>query len=113
MISAYTYGKMTIDDKTYPSDLVIYPDSSIDAHWWRDKPHQVGVDDVQDMVAERPDYLIIGTGEAGSLSVPAETQHYIQSQGVRLVFVPTDCAYEMYNALCPQKRVIGAFHLTS
>lgn len=112
MISTYTYGKMTIEGKTYPSDLIIYPDNNIDAHWWRENRYQVRVDDVQEMVAERPDYLIIGTGEAGSLKVLPETIDYVQAQGIQLVFVPTELAYEMYNALYPQKRVVGAFHLT-
>ena len=111
MINTYTYGKMIVDGTTFPSDLIIYPDN-IDAHWWREIQYQVGIDDVREMVAERPEYLIIGTGEAGSLDVLPETREYVQAQGIQLVFVPTEHAYEMYNALCPHKRVIGAFHLT-
>jgi len=111
MIEKYQYGSMTIQGTQYPSDLILYPDT-IDPHWRRKHSYRVGSGDVMEMLTdERPEYLVIGTGDAGSLDVSPEVQNHLQAQGINLVYAPTEEARLMYNMLCPRHRVVGAFHL--
>ena len=113
MIEKYQYGSMTIQGTRYPSDLIIYPDT-IDPHWWREKRNKVSNEDVRDMVAGHPDYLIIGTGEAGYMDVSPEVREYLQARDIHLLYAPTQQASQMYNLIYPQHhQVIGAFHLTA
>jgi hypothetical protein len=112
MIAAYTYGKMIINGTPYITDIIIYPDK-IDGNWQRKQGHQVCIDDIAEAIAKHPEYLIIGTGESGQMSVLPETQDFVQRSGIQLVFLPTEYAYKMYNDIYAKRRVIGAFHLAS
>ncbi len=100
-----------IAGESYSSDLIIYPDR-VDAGWWRKSGHQVGLDDIQEILAAQPECLVIGTGNPGLMKVLPETQEYLQRQGIRLISEPTERAYKTFNKLRPVKRVIAAFHLT-
>jgi hypothetical protein len=110
MIGSYIHGEMVIDGKRFLSDLIIYP-NKVDARWLRKKGHQVCIDDIVEIIAGHPEYLIIGTGESGQLHVLAETQDFVRSCGIQLVFAPTQYASKLYNDIYAKRRVIGAFHL--
>ena len=111
MIDSYRFGEMIVDGKRYSSDLIIYPDR-VDASWWRKEGHQLCLDDIQDIIAEKPECLVVGTGNPGFMRVLPETQKYLQKQGIQLISEPTERAYKTFNKLQPVKRIIGAFHLT-
>jgi hypothetical protein len=110
MIGSYTYGKMVVKGQTYSSDLIIYP-NRVDNNWRRKKGHQVCIDDIAEVIAGHPEYLIIGTGESGQMQVLAETQDFVRTCGIQLVFAPTEYASKLYNDIYAKRRVIGAFHL--
>lgn len=111
MIDSYKFGEMVVDGKRYHSDLIIYPDR-VDASWWRKAGHQLCIADIEDIVAARPEYLVVGTGNPGLMKVLPETREYLRNRNIQLVSEPTERAYKTYNDLSAQKRVIGAFHLT-
>ena len=111
MIDSYKFGEMVVDGKRYHADLIIYP-NRVDANWWRKNGHQLCITDIEDIVAEQPEYLVVGTGNPGLMRVLPETQEYLQNQNIQLVSEPTGRAYKTYNEMCTQKRVIGVFHLT-
>ncbi len=109
-ITHYSFGKITIDGKTYTSDLLIYPDR-IDAAWWRKEGHSLAVEDLQAVLDAKPDLLIIGTGYYGFMAVPSETLQRLRSQGIDVMTEKTDKAVELFNS-SPQRNVAAAFHLT-
>lgn len=110
MIDSYKFGEMIIAGKRYTSDLIIYPDR-IDAGWWRKTGHELCLDDIQDVIAEQPEYLIVGSGSPGLMTVLPETQEYLQRHGIQLVSEPTERAYKTFNRMSAKQRVVGAFHL--
>ena len=110
MIQSFSFGQIVIDGKTYRNDVIIYPDH-IQAEWWRSEGHVLNKEDIEEVVAFKPDILLVGTGYGG-LKVPSETARHIQSMGIRLVVEKTEKICARYNELSPSQKVIAALHLT-
>lgn len=115
-IEHYSFGRITIDGKIYSSDVIIYPaDRRVDPSWWRKEGHLLQPDDLIDIIAARPDILIIGTGYSGVMVVPRETIDYVGERGIELHVEKTSKAVELFNRLQserPDKVIIAALHLT-
>lgn len=109
-IDFYNFGQITIDGQQYKSDLIIYPDRI--KNWWRKEGHQVYLKDLQEVLKEKPEILIIGTGASGLVEIPAETREYLAAQKIELIAQPTEQACQTYNRVSPKKKVIAALHLT-
>lgn len=110
-IEDYAWGKITIDGKTYTSDVIVYPDR-VDASWWRKEGHNLHVDDLKDVIAARPECLVIGMGALGAMKVPRETIAHLESQGIRVYAEKTGEAVELFQRLRKERSVIAALHLT-
>lgn len=110
-IERYAFGSITINGKTYTSDVIVYPDH-VDESWWRTEGHSLRKEDLKDIIEAGPDLLIIGTGSMGVLNVPEHLISYLQSQGMAVIVAKTGAAVEQFNRETAIKRVIGAFHLT-
>lgn len=111
MIESYQFGLIVINGEEYSSDVIIYPDH-INSHWWRKEGHQLAPEDIQEIIKQKPEILIVGTGEPGLMKVPPYTAEYIKSKGIRLIVEKTRRAWRTYNDLSKSAQVIGAFHLT-
>ena len=111
MIESYSFGEIVVDGRRYTSDVIIYPER-VDDSWWRKQGHSLCFDDLRDIMAVRPEVLIIGCGASGVLKVPDKTREYITSQGVELIAAPTEAACRQYNELNTEKRVVAGLHLT-
>ena len=110
MIQSFSFGKITIDGTTYYSDVIIYPDH-VQSKWWRSEGHTLQKEDIEEIVALKPDTLMVGTGHGG-LKVPAETAAHIKSMGIELIVEKTEKVCERYNEISPSQTVIAALHLT-
>lgn len=111
MIDSYSFGRMDIGGQTYTSDLILFPDKIKDS-WWRESGHRLSLKDMEDVFQEAPEFIVIGTGFYGIMKVEEEVKQAAQSKGISLVIEKTEKAVESYNQIAPQKRTIGAFHLT-
>ncbi|MFQ6123018.1 MAG: Mth938-like domain-containing protein [Candidatus Heimdallarchaeota archaeon] len=111
MIEAYHFGCIVINGKEYTSDVIIYPDR-VDSTWWRSSGHKLYVEDLEDVLREKPDVLIVGMGDPGLMKVLPETEARLKSEGIRLIAKPTEEACSIYNKLLKGKKVIAALHLT-
>ena len=111
MIDSYEFGRMVINGEKYTADLILYPDR-IDSAWWRKSGHELRLEDVKNVVKEKPDTVIVGTGFNAVLKVLPETEDYILSKGIKLTVEDTKKAVKTYNELSPKEKVIGLFHLT-
>jgi hypothetical protein len=107
----YSFGRLTIDGKTYTSDVIIYP-GRVDSSWWRKKGHYLQVVDLVDVINAKPEVLIIGTGYSGVMVVPKETVSHLESKGIEVHVARSEKAVEMFNKLQKEKLVIAALHLT-
>ncbi len=113
MIESYSFGRMRVAGREYGSDLIIFPTGRVRASWWRRSGHQLVLDDIEDIVAEVPEVLVVGTGASGLLRPAAGLAELLARQGIEMLARPTAGAVDSFNRLLEQqKRVGGCFHLT-
>lgn len=111
MIDYYSFGKISINGKTYNQDVIIYPDH-VEESWWRKEGHNLLIEDLKDVVESNPEVLIVGTGNSGFMKVPSHTKGHLESLGMKLIVQPTEQACRSYNSICKSQRAIAALHLT-
>ena len=112
-IEKFAFGSITIDGKTYQSDLIIYPDGTIEEPWWRKSSHILAKEDIDKLTKRKPDMIIVGTGINGFMRPERGLAEYITSQGIEFIAVPNEKAVEMFNKYFNSNKKIGAcFHLT-
>lgn len=110
-IESYSFGKMVYDGRTYTSDLIIFPDR-VFANWWRLEGHHVHMEDLKEVLEEKPDVLVIGTGKMGVMKVPEGLIEELKQKDIELVVEKTGEAVRIFNSADRTKKVVGAFHLT-
>jgi hypothetical protein len=110
-IDHYSFGNITIDGKSYSSDVIIFPDH-VESSWWRLEGHLLQPADLKDIIAVNVSILIVGTGYHGVMNVPVKTLEYLRSKGIETYIEKTRNAVEHYNKISSGKPVIAALHLT-
>ncbi len=111
-ITRYRFGEIEIDGRTYIADVIITPERVLDA-WRRQEGHNLTVDDLAEIVAARPETLVVGTGFHGRMTIPGETRRYLEVQGIVLRAADTADAVKAFNRLQRKPaRVVAALHLT-
>lgn len=110
MIENYAFGSMQIDGKKFNHDLII--SSSGIKDWWRHTSHEVSVNDLEPILAEKPKVIIFGTGALGLMKVLPETEDYLEKQKIEILSYKTTEAVKEFNQRSHQFGVVGAFHLT-
>jgi len=111
VIDSYKFGQIVVDGQIYSSDVIVFPDS-IDSSWWRKSGHRLCLEDIKEILEEKPEAVVIGTGAYGLMRVDKEVKYYAQARGIELVVDKTKKAVQKFNELAAQKKTIGAFHLT-
>ncbi|MCJ7576969.1 MAG: MTH938/NDUFAF3 family protein [candidate division Zixibacteria bacterium] len=111
MIDSYEFGVIVINGKRYSSDVILYPDRVKD-DWWRKEGHALCIDDLENVIEEKPDVIVVGIGNPGLMRVLPETEKHIKSQGIKLVIQSTKEACKTYNQLSCSQKVIALLHLT-
>lgn len=110
-IESYTFGHIVINGRAYTSDVIIYP-HRVDALWWRKEGHRLQPGDLEEVVGEKPEILVAGTGYFGHMKVAPETSDYLASQGIEVIAERTQEAWQTYNRLSQNRKVVAALHLT-
>ncbi len=111
MIEKYSFGEIVIDGMTYTSDVIVYPDR-VDSSWWRKEGHNLCLEDLRDVIAEKPKVIIIGQGDPGLMKVPPALKTALSDRGIELYGAPTKEAIKIFNEISAKKHAIGGFHLT-
>ena len=110
-IDSYRFGRLVVDGQSHTKDVIILPDRVI-AGWWRKQGHTLLPDDLEEVLAARPDLLLVGLGAYRRMNVTAEAQQSLEQAGIELVAQSTKQACETYNDLRGQRAVTAALHLT-
>lgn len=111
-ITEYTFGKITIDGKTYRSDVIITT-NEVKADWWRKQGHNLAITDLNEILKAKPEMLIIGSGYFGRMQVPETTRTFLQKKGIETEVLPTGDAVAKFNLLQQTcARLVAALHLT-
>ncbi len=111
MIDSYSFGRIKIDGKEFTSDVIIFP-NRVKSKWYRKEGHTLHLEDIRDILEERLDVLIVGTGRCGLLSIPRDTCRELEAKGIELMAQRTGKATKTFNKLCKEKKVVAALHLT-
>ena len=112
MIEAYQFGSMQVAGRMYHHDLKIIR-GEVQPEWWRKTSHSVEIDDVADILAARPECLVVGQGKPGHMQVTGTLHATLADAGIELIEAPTEAALQTFNRLNREGRnVAGAFHLT-
>jgi hypothetical protein len=110
-ISHYSFGSITVDGKSYTSDVIVYP-GRVDGSWWRREGHYLRPEDLGDVAAAKPGVVVIGTGANGVMRVPEKTVRWLEEKGIEVKVARTAEAVKLYNGLYPDTHVVAALHLT-
>ncbi len=110
-ITHYSFGKITINGKTYSSDVIIFPER-INASWWRQEGHVLNIADLKDIIYEGLPLLIVGIGFYGAMKVPQETLDYLTLKKIEVHVANTGEAVKFFNEIASQKPCVAALHLT-
>ncbi len=111
MIDSYRFGEVVIDGRKFTSDVIVFPDR-VEGGWWRKEGHKLHPEDLGEVIPEKPEVLVVGTGDMGLMEVPPETCHFLETKAISLVADLTGEACCIYNQLCRSQRVVAALHLT-
>ena len=113
MIESTSFGAMTIDGRTYTSDLIIFPDGRIRDGWWRRSGHVLTVDDILALVDASPGCIVAGTGTSGRMRPEVALIPFLAERNVAFIAEPNPRAVIIYNEKVAAGVATGAcFHLT-
>jgi len=112
IVGAYRFGHIDVDGHTFNSDVIITPERVVE-NWRRKEGHCLAVADVANVVAAKPDIVVLGTGFLGRMTVSDEVRRYLEAQGIEVRAAPTRQAVRDFRQLQDQRaRVVAALHLT-
>ena len=113
MIDDYSFGRIKVNGRVYTADIMIIIDGRVVDTWWRKDGHRVEVDDIGEILAARPEVLVVGQGKPGLMKVSDGLKKELQKTKIRLIEENTPQAIQTFNRLTAEGcRVCGGFHLT-
>ena len=120
MIDQYGFGKITIEGKVYTFDLLVFHDPAAPAaeqtrvreNWRRESGHELNPVDIQELLAFKPEIVIIGRGAQGVMKIGHEALKALEDAGIEGIFQDTEKACGSYNRLMGKNKIAAGFHLT-
>jgi hypothetical protein len=109
-IEDYSFGRVTVDGEAHTHDVIVLPQRVV-RDWWRRDGHRLVLEDLEEVLADLPQRLIIGTGAYGRMIPDPNTVESLRERGVEIEVLPTDDAVRRYGALNPAATA-AALHLT-
>ena len=112
-IDAYQFGRMTINGKSFITDLVILPSGKVIDNWIRKTGHFLEYNDIKSLISAEPEDIIIGTGVSGRMQVDKNLLSLFDSLAINVDIDLNKQAVKLYNQKIKTNRKVGAcFHLT-
>lgn len=112
IIEHYSFGNITINGKSFSNDVIIFPEE-VFPNWWRKEGHSLHLEDLQEVIKWKPEFLIIGTGYNGVMKVSKTLITQLEELGVKTRVMKSGDAVNEYNKLVKEKkRVVAGLHLT-
>ena len=115
LITHYSFGKMVIGGITYTSDLIIFPDKHIQSNWFRKAGHVLEREDLDALLARKPELIIAGSGASGRMVLAPALEKNLAQNGIEIRAMATADAVGLYNRLTdeqPELALGAGFHLT-
>jgi hypothetical protein len=109
-IDDYRFGRIVIDGHEERSDVIILPARTV-TNWWRRRGHELVPEDLDEVLADLPERLVIGTGAEARMRPDPATLSRLKARGIAVEVLPTPAAVRRYRELDP-RRTAAALHLT-
>jgi hypothetical protein len=113
-ITSYSFGKISIDNQAFTSDLKIIR-GDVKPNWWRKEGHRLQIDDIRDITEAKPEILVVGTGYSGLMRLSDGLREELGKLGIEIEALPSGKAVERFNNLVEklgEQKVALAIHLT-
>ena len=111
-IDQYSFGHIEIARQSYDSDVIIFPDH-LQGHWRRRKGHELRREDIETVLAGKPEVLVVGTGYYGRMQVSEQTLNLLRAAGIDVRIAKTANAVDEFNRLQRERaNIVAALHLT-
>lgn len=110
MIDSTSFGEISVDGKTYYSDMVVWWDGKVD---YRQKSHEIGIEEMASLLRRRPDTIVIGTGQQGVVRLLPKAEELATQANVEIFQETSPKAVTIFNGLIAQKRkAVAVIHTT-
>lgn len=109
-ITSDSWGVLQVGGFTY-KDAKLWPGGAGAWDWAETgTAHSPGIApaDVHALAEASAEVVVLSTGRAGRLGVPATTVEYLTDRGIEVEVLPTGDAIDRYNALVDQGAAVGA-----
>jgi hypothetical protein len=106
------FGTIFINRKRYTSDLIIYPDGTIQDAWWRKSGHRLTTTDIVSLIDTHPAVIVAGTGMNGRLIPDDALIQGLRQKRIQFIGQPNRKAMHTFNTLACEQGVGACFHLT-
>ena len=112
MIEAVSFGSITIDGKTYTSDILFFPDGRVADAWRRRAGHRLSMADIAPLVAAEPEVIVAGCGVSARMVPDSGMAGALARQGIEFFAAANGEAAEIFNRHCGRRKTGACFHLT-
>lgn len=119
MIEKTGFGYIVVNGVKYDHDIVVHVDGKVTRRKKElSKPYKKGFHtplappEIEEILAEKPEIIVIGSGQYGALPVLNETIKLLEEKKVKYIIEKTPKAIEEYNELSKERKVAAIFHVT-
>jgi hypothetical protein len=109
-IRDYRFGHVIIDGEAHARDVIVLP-SRVVANWWRREGHSLVLDDLDDVIAELPGTLIVGSGASSQMRPAPKTLQALRDRGIEVEVLSTPETVRRF-AECDPEQAAATLHLT-
>lgn len=116
-INSTQFGNVVIDNKKYNQVLII-GDSVMERDYQKleelfNTSHEIGDWEIEELLKQKPEIMVIATGQSGAMKVDKEFIDEITKKGIEVITDITPKAIEIYNEKVKKgKRVNALIHTT-
>lgn len=111
-INSTEFGSITIDGQKYDQVLIVGREvrerDRTKLHELFGTTHKIGQWEVEDLLSNKPEVIIIGTGQEGALEVDNWVKNAINSSNIELIIQKTPEAVEIFNSLTQSGKAVNA-----
>jgi endonuclease I len=109
----YRWGMVPGGKRAYGVCNIEVDPEHVQERWWRREGHRLASEDLETVLAEKPEVLVVGTGYDGRMQVPEETIDSLRAEGVDVRTAKTGETVKEFNRLQREyARIVAALHLT-
>ncbi len=109
MITATSFGSVTVDWKKYEHDIWIFSDGKVKE---RNKSHLFTKEEFDLLAKDNPEVIVVGRGHDSVMRISDEAKKAAKEKGIELITASTPEAMNSYNGVYKKKKTAASIHTT-